>query len=458
MSQNAPLSVPYLGNTPDMETQSSSLVTMEVATDKDSVAAFVNQVLAGTGWQTDAVRRRGTRLEPPDWYWTTFAVDISKEGEERSLRLVAKGALNASAWEKLAERLSDPTAEMGCDPIDGVGYPRLFPETQHAYWFYPYDPRMPNLPLAADPVYMAPVLFGLDHPAPPRGIDIERVRYTPEIGAILCYTIDVGGTATKVYGKVQPGHRGLRTYRAVEGLWQAAARYPGYLHLPRPLGYIEELGLLLEEGVSGRPVGSRRTSTEFTLMPAAAAEAIAVIHESGVESDEQIEIERELARLDRVVEQFAYVLPDGHFLLKDLVVHMRDRVRKTAEEAWLPTHGDLKYDQFVFHNDRFTLLDFDYFAAAETSYDLGKFCAYLVPSTPRDWQESVAAEEARAQFLTRYRELRPNATLQRFGVYESLQLALRAMAFMWAQTHGWQRIAETFLVLAFERLKSRLPE
>jgi len=31
------------------------------------------------------------------------------------------------------------------------------------------------------------------------------------------------------------------------------------------------------------------------------------------------------------------------------------------------------------------------------------------------------------------------------------------MAFMWAQTHGWERIAETFLVLAFERLKSRLP-
>ena len=208
----------------------------------------------------------------------------------------------------------------------------------------------------------------------------------------------------------------------------------------------------------GRPVSSQRTSAEFTLMPTAAAEAIAVIHESGVESDELIEIQRELARLDRVVEQFAYVLPDGHFLLKDLVVHMRDRVRKTSEEAWLPTHGDLKYDQFVFHNDQFTLLDFDYFATAETSYDLGKFCAYLVPSTPSDWQESVAAEEARTQFLTRYRELRPNATLQRFGVYESLQLALRAMAFMWAQTHGWQRIAETFLVLAFERLKSRLPE
>jgi len=48
--------------------------------------------------------------------------------------------------------------------------------------------------------------------------------------------------------------------------------------------------------------------------------------------------------------------------------------------------------------------------------------------------------------------------LQRFGVYEALQLALRAMAFMWAQTSDWERVAEIYLVLAFERLKSRLPE
>ena len=192
-------------------------------------------------------------------------------------------------------------------------------------------------------------------------------------------------------------------------------------------------------------------------MPTAAAEALAVIHESQVESDERIDIESELGRLDRVVEQFAYVLPNGHFLLKDLVTHMREAVRKTRAEDWLPTHGDLKYDQFMFHNDQFTLLDFDYFALAETSYDLGKFCAYLIPSNPMDWTESVAAEEARAEFIRRYRELRPLATLQRFGVYESLQLALRAMAFMWAQSRGWERIAETFLVLAFERLKSRLP-
>lgn len=436
---------------------------MDVATSEESVVAFVEDVLAGSGWTLASVRRRGTRLDPPESYWSQFNVHINKDEEERTLRLIAKGALNPVAWERLTERLARNGAGERCDPVYGIGYPRLFPETQHAYWFYPYDPSMPNLPLAADPVRMAGILLGADDPShvlqASSRIDIQRVRYMPEIGAILKYTIDVPGLPAVVYGKVQPGGRGLRTFRIVEGLWQAAARYPkGYLNLPRPLGFVEEIGLLLEEGVRGRGVGGNRTSTEFGLATHAAAEALAVIHESGLDSDERIDIDRELARLDRVAEQFTYVLPGGHFLLKDLIRHMRDRVRKTDEEAWLPTHGDLKYDQFVYHNDQFTLLDFDYFAVAETSYDLGKYCAYLVPSAPKDWRQSVAAEEMRELFIRRYRELRPHATLQRFGVYEALQLALRAMAFMWAQTRGWDTIAETFLVLAFERLKTRIPE
>jgi hypothetical protein len=436
---------------------------MEEATGKASVTAFAEQVLAETGWQIDTVHRRSSRLEPPDMYWTQFEIAIQRGDEARSLRLVAKGALNPPAWQRLSERLMRHGAGQRCDPVFGVGYPQLFPETRHAYWFYPYDPAMPNLPYAADPVQMAALLLGLEDHTPrilaaARQLQVERVRYVPEVGAILRYTIETQAGPVTIYGKVQPGVRGLRTYQIVDGLWQAAKEYPGLLNLPRPLGFIDQYGLLLEESVRGRPVDGNRMSAEFMLVGNAAAEALAVIHESKLQSDERIEIDRELARLDRVAQQFLYVLPQGHFLLTDLIAHMRDRVRRTDEEDCLPTHGDLKYDQFMHHNGEFTLLDFDYFALAETSYDLGKFCAYVVPSSPKDWKETVAAEETRRLFIRRYRELRPNATLQRFGVYEALQFALRAMASMWTQSHGWQRIAETFLVMGFERLKSPLPE
>lgn len=437
---------------------------MGEATDKESVACFVEEVLDGSGWELTRVKRRSSRLEPPDSYWALFDIAINKDEEEKRLRLVAKGALNPGAWERLSSQLVAPGTDRRCDPIGGLGYPKLFPESQHAYWFYPFDPAMPGLSEAADPVRMARVLVGLDGDntsdfmSVARRLEIERVRYMPEIGAILRYRLDGPGAPVDVFGKVQPGNRGLRTNRIVSALWKESQNHPGYLNLPRQLGFVEDLGLLLEERVRGLPVSGHRANTEFRHLGHAAAEALAVIHESRIEVDGAINLDNEIARLDRVADQFTYVLPTGHFLLTDLIAHMRDRVRKTQMEEILPTHGDLKYDQFIHHNGEFTLIDFDYFAMAETSYDLGKFCAYTVPSTPRDWKESVAAEETRASFIRRYLELRPQATLQRFAVYEALQLALRAMAAMWSQSSGWERVAETFLVMAFERLKSRLPD
>lgn len=442
-----------------------TLVTVEEATSEASVRAFVDEALSGTGWGIDKLRRRSSRLDPPVSWWTAYEITVSKEEATRKLRMIARGAFDPAAWERFAARIErHGGSNRACDPINGVGYPRLFPESQHACWFYPYDPMMPNLPSAADPATMAGILLGLDEHAAQAFADagrlkVERVRYLPEVGAILRYTIDTGAGSITIYGKVQPGDRGLRTHRIVDGLWQAAKQYEGLLYLPRPLGFVENLGLLLEESIPGKPVEGNRLSTEFGLAAYAAAEGLAVIHESGVDAHGQlIRIEDELGRLDRVAQQFAQVHPRAHFLLNDLIAHMREHVRTTREEEWLPTHGDLKYDQFIHHNGKLTLLDFDYFALAETSYDLGKFCAYLVSSAPENWEESIAAEEMRLLFIRRYRELRPEATLQRFQVYEALQLALRAMALMWAQTHGWEHVAETFLVMAFERLKTRLPE
>jgi len=76
----------------------------------------------------------------------------------------------------------------------------------------------------------------------------------------------------------------------------------------------------------------------------------------------------------------------------------------------------------------------------------------------QDRAAKVSAEHARTQRrLDRYRELRPGARLQRFPIYETVNLAGRAMTLMWAQTRGWEQAAEALLVIGMERLKSRLP-
>ena len=144
---------------------------------------------------------------------------------------MAKGALNPTAWARLSERLTRLAAGHRCDPIDGVGYPRLFPESQHAYWFYPFDPAMPSLPGAVDPIRVASVLLGpqahaTDVLAASRGLTIDRIRHVPEVGAILRYTMSTPAAKLDLYGKVQPDNRGLRTYRLFKSSGRRRSNIP----------------------------------------------------------------------------------------------------------------------------------------------------------------------------------------------------------------------------------------
>lgn len=437
---------------------------MQEATGTEAVAEFVNEVLAGTGWELTGVRKRSSRLEPPHALWVIHEATINKDGEERKLRLVARGAFDPGAWANLRERLISEGGGRPCDPITSIGYPKIVEESQLAYWFFPFDLAMPGLPIACDAEAMWHLLSSLHGglAGAPRQIErlhVERARYTPEISTILRYELDeAGGVKSEIYGKVQPHQRGQRTFQLETQLWQAACESDGLLRMPRPLAFVKELGLLLESAVPGKPVKGLRDSEEFRGVGVAAADAAAVIHESGLQPDETIELEHELDRLEHVAEQFALTDPKAHFLLKDLLMHLHDRLERSFAEEMLPTHADLKYDQFLHHEGIYSLIDFDYFAMAETSYDLAKFCAYLFPSMPRSWHDSVSSEAVRLDFLRRYRELRPHATLDRFQIYEAVILALRAMTMMWSQHRGWEQAAEVFLVMAQERLNSRLPE
>ena len=431
---------------------------MQEATSSEAVAEFAREIAAGTGWEVAGVRRRASRLEPPHAYWVIFEVTIRKDEEERKLRLIARGAFDSGSWAHLKERLERHGGGRRCDPIGYIGYPHIVEDLQLAYWFYPFDLALPGLPWAADAKTMWRVLSDVTGRTIDR-LNVERVRYMPEISAILRYELDEpGGVKSSFYGKVQPGDRGLRTYRIEEALWQRAQESAGLLKIAKPEAFIGDYGMLLESAAPGKAVKGDRETAEFFGVGSAAAEALAVIHESGLEPDERVDIDAELNRLDSVTEQFAYVDPKAHFLMSELVLHLRDRISRTYEEEMLPTHADLKYDQFMHEDGRYTLIDFDYFAMAETSYDIAKFCAYLIPSAPRGWEETVAAEATRRAFLLRYRELRPDATLDRFQVYEALSLALRAMTMMWMQHRGWEEAAQVFLVMAQERLNTRLPD
>ncbi len=496
--------------------------TIKDATSTEAVTRFVEEhVLPGTDWILVKVKRKSIRLEPPYAYWTTFRVIVgrgepltqespevpteetpaeaaaasmpaepserdaaeaasgaeaepepgepiqppaARYGEERELRLVARGVFDSAQWATYRERILRMYGTRPCRPLEGLGYPQLFEDTQHVVWFYPIDPNLRGLDAISDPELMGSYFrknseHVLGRPGNITGVKIELARYLPEIAAITRYDLEaIPPSASKtVFGKSQNGDRGAESDRVGHEMWRLAERSEGRLRVPRPLGYEHAEGIYFQDSVPGTALGTDRTAPEFMPGVLHAAEALATIHDSGIDTRKSFGLDGEIGRLDRVLDQFAIVHPRGYFLLRELLAHIRSKLRGVKEEEIVPTHGDYKYDQLLHHEGTYSLIDFDYFAATETSFDLGKFCGHLMPSMPKDWQQAYAADQARTAFLHRYRELRPNATLQRFQIYEATNLAGRAMTLMWGQGRGWKESAETMLVLAMERLRSRLP-
>jgi len=443
-----------------------TLAAVQRATRTSVVERFVREVCGDSGWAAVRVRRTSVRLEPPVAYWATYRVVLQRprkggaEPDERRLQLVARACFSPQDWSELRERLLAAGGGAPCAPLSDVGYPVLFDQTQHAFWFYPFDPALPTLAEANDPRILRPLLAPRFSPkTPPARIGVDQVRYVPETSAALRYTVRdrPGGAERVVYGKLYRGNGGAALHATMKQLAALSDARPDLLQVARPLAYDEDLALHLEQAAPGVPVPRDRTDPGFQQAAGAAAEALAVMHDGPLESSTVLELDPELARLETVAQQLAMVHPPAEQLMRSLVTQLRRALSRIPAEEQVVTHGDMKYDQFLYEAGRFTLVDFEEVGRAETSWDLGKWCAHAVPSKPETWEQSDGAERARESFLRRYRELRPDAGLQRFPVYEAVHLANRAMVLMWGQSEDWEQAAESLLVLAAERLSLPAP-
>jgi aminoglycoside phosphotransferase len=437
------------------------------ATNTAAATRITTEAIAETGWQLDDIYRYSVRLDPELGYWAVYRATVQRptrggkgEPESRRLTLVGRVCFDSEDWAEYRDWLRDLYDDAPCRPIGGLGYPVIVEEHQQAWWFYPVDPHMQTLAEATDPRSVRRLIAPrYSAKTPPARILVESVRYHAETSAALKYVVlDRRGKPERtVFGKIYREGRGRELHETTARLWAASQAHPDLLSVVEPLAYDDELELHLESEAPGTPVDGDRLSPTFQAAALAAADALAAMHGSDLEIEEDLPLEPELDRLDEVAEQMLLVHPEGGRLLQELVVQLRARLARTPAEDEVVTHGDMKYDQFLEADGRFTLVDFEDVGRSETSWDLGKWCAHCMPSMPDSGEESEAAEKARAAFLARYRELRPQATLGRFPIYEATHLGNRAMILMWGQGEGWQGAANSMLSLAMERLQTPAP-
>lgn len=405
--------------------------------------------------------KEGRRFEAPRVLWNVYEAELELPGgiEQRAL-FWTKAFFNDEDCEAYRARIERTLSSGDGNPLNPKGHARFFPELNLFLFFFPTDPIFPALPTVYDSEAMRPILQPhFDHLRPGvevRSVTATRVKYLPEISCIVRYEADIGEKRPLiVYGKVQHSRRGQLTYDVMKALWELPARASGDLVLSEPLGYYPKYDLLVQSEVRGDEIQSDRQSEIFLKQCEAAGRTIGYIHESAIAVGNPHTVDVEIDRLFNRLEEFKMSSPTVYMTLRALLKQIRAKADRIPPEAPVPSHGDYKYNQFLYDGTNFGLIDVEYFVQAEPSFDLGKYCGHIAPSLPKDWSDTVAGNQARRIFLDAYSAVRPDYRGARFPVYEALSLATRALVVTWSQSRNWEYMAQTLIALSYEQLKGR---
>jgi Phosphotransferase enzyme family len=334
-------------------------------------------------------------------------------GRERDVQvtglLYAEKDRAEQAWRKL--RATDPRQEipnawLTFEPVSFV------PELDMLVQVFPYDRRLPTLPLVMagrSPELERPLLASFG-PGDWRveAWKVEPVRYRGQGAAVLRYTAKGRNAATggrrekSFYAKVYRHEKGEQTYQTLRALRsQASAREEGFT-VVRPVAYLSDLRALILEGAPGTPLDEiLLRDRDATGALRRAAQALAAFNQGDAPTTTRRHL---LADQVAVLEGAGRVLGWACPHLRPEVESIIEGVLAGLEEVPLrPTHRDLKPDHIFLDGERTTLIDLDSFAEADPVLDPAHLLARLaaMPALfpiPRQRARTAAREFAEEYF------------------------------------------------------------
>jgi len=445
-----------------------SYSTIKSISQPDAIGELLNeQILQPVlpSVQLKGVRARpGRRFEAPRALWNVYEAELELPGgiEVRPL-FWTKAYFDDKDCESYRARIARLLSSQNGNPLDPHGYARFFADLNLFLFFFPTDPIFPRLGKVSVATSVEPLLAAhfkhLRPHATVRSVESVRVKYLPEISCLFRYEANIGeDQPLAIYGKVQHSNRGATTYEVMKALWDLPARETGELVLAEPLAYYPHDSLLLQSAVRGDEVRGQRDSEIFQGQCQAAGRMIGHIHTSGIKIGEPHDVHVEIDRIRNHMEEFKLSAPRVYLMLRGLLNQIAARAEKVPPEPPVPSHGDYKYNQFLYDGTQYAMIDVEYFVQAEASFDLGKYCGHVWPAAPKDWSDTAHARDARRVFLDAYLRVRPDYDGRRFPIYEALSLATRALVVTWGQSRNYQYMAETLTALGYEQLKTRWGE
>lgn len=319
------------------------------------------------------------------------------------------------------------------------------------------DPRLAGLAAALDVSAMtarlAPLLAGgiTGEPAPPGGWQVTAVEVLKHKAGRRCslaYFLEgAGGRRVKLFAKVFAGERGASIVQNMSTLARAIPR--DRLIIPRPLGYLPGIKLMVTEFVEGEPLASALYRGDTAAAARRMAAALGVLHGSDCPFARGWSAHRELANTGEWLSGLFRSHPELAGIARGLLERLARRIDLHREPAPTPVHRDFYAEQMWDCAGRNALLDLDDVRSGDPALDAGNFLAHLSLRAAQFPEVGDACRRARPAFLDEYAARRAGAEgaesfAGRLAFYESASL-LR-LAAVYAGRERWTETLPAILV------------
>ena len=263
-----------------------------------------------------------------------------------------------------------------------------------------------------------------DGTAAPVVTKADLVWHKPDHRWTIRYALDGDGAA--LLGKMyRDTARGRRVHDIMRWLWDQAASGTPELGVPRPLGWIPELSMLVYLPVSGRVLGDAIFDERAAAYMDMAAAWLSALHRSRLPLDKVFDVGAELANLHTWSATVAERYPDRAGAADRISRRLSELSSALGAETGRPIHKDFHH-QHVFVAERASAIDFDEVRLGDPHFDLAHFCAYLTLLGCRFPAMTATLERLRDEFLRSYRrhaEWEIDERFAAFYAYTCLKIA-----------------------------------
>jgi hypothetical protein len=242
---------------------------------------------------------------------------------------------------------------------------------------------LPVLRGALDVGMMSDLLAPLIAPLGP----VDGVRYAKLLAykrgnrGLIRYEIDTADGPAVVVGKLYPDlARVQAVHERMAHLWEKVFAGSSTFGIPRPLGWVSDLSMLVYVPVEGQTLDEVVDEPDAAGHFARTATWLAALHTSAVPLAKRFDLATEAVHLQAWVGLIAHTYPDLQPEAARLAAGLRERAKglKLADRS--PLHKDFHYRHVVVDpaaGPALWVLDFDEMRSGDGTFDVAHFCANL---------------------------------------------------------------------------------